>query len=142
MIFTGVRKSMPGEIVSFDSNGRLMRRTYWSLVNVAERAAAAPLDISNAEAIDQLDKLVRDAGAGQRISDVPLGFFLVAGRKSYAAVVLTKAANKRPVPTFSIRFPEFGCNEPKHAAAMTTCLVAIPATSMGRRLQFASGFCG
>ncbi|MGI8526919.1 MAG: asparagine synthetase B family protein, partial [Pseudolabrys sp.] len=70
-IYAGIRKLMPGEIISIDRGGRETRRAYWSLADVAQGTRVAPFDMSDAEAIERLDGLLADAVSGQMISDVP-----------------------------------------------------------------------
>ena len=117
-IFAGVHKLMPGEIVSIDCAGRTSSRTYWSLADIVEQPHAFAHDLSDAEAVLQLNDLLADAVARQMISDVPLGAFLSGGIDSSTIAALMVAAGKGKVRTFSIGFPELGYDESKHAATV------------------------
>lgn len=117
-ILRGVAKLMPGEVVSFDERGEKTQRLYWSMREVAAEGLAKPLDLSDVEAETQLHELLADAVARQMISDVPLGAFLSGGIDSSLVSAMMVAANRGPVRTFSIGFPDFGFDESPHAAAV------------------------
>lgn len=121
-IFRGVSKLMPGQIASFSlaSGGLSQPRlsTYWDLTSVAHAGVAAPLDISDEEAVAQLTALLQDAVARQMMGDVPLGAFLSGGVDSSTVVALMVAAKQGPVRTYSIGFGERGFDESVHAAAV------------------------
>ena len=124
-IFRGVQKLKPGEIVSIDGHGGITRRQYWSLSEVARAGLANPYDGSDNDAELALDKLLSDAVAAQMISDVPLGAFLSGGINLSTVVALMVAAEKGPVRTFSIGFPEFGYDESIYAKAVANYLGTI-----------------
>jgi asparagine synthase (glutamine-hydrolysing) len=124
-IYRGVRKVLPGEIVSFGPEGMVKRRTYWDLNSVAAMGQSAPFGGSDAEAEEQLNALLGDAVAGQMISDVPLGMFLSGGIDSSTVAALMKQAGRGPVRTFSIGFPDFGYDESAHARAVANHLGTV-----------------
>lgn len=117
-IYRNVSKVMPGEIVSIDAEGKVSRRIYWSLRDVAAAGVAAPFKGSDAEAEAELHDLLADAVAGQMMSDVPLGAFLSGGIDSSTVVALMVAAGRGPVRTFSIGFSDVGFDESQHARAV------------------------
>jgi len=117
-IYRGVEKIAPGEIVTIAGDGSISRRRYWSVIDVARRGIANPLNVSDSEAIEQLSSLLEDAVSRQMLSDVPLGAFLSGGIDSSTIVALMVKAGRGNVRTFSIGFPEFGFDESKEAEAV------------------------
>ncbi len=117
-IYRNVEKIAPGEIVTIAAGGKTARRFYWSATDAARRGILSPLDASDDEATAQLSELLLDAVSRQMLSDVPLGAFLSGGIDSSTVAALMVRANRGPVRTFSIGFPEFGFDESKHAAAV------------------------
>lgn len=117
-IYRDLEKVLPGEIVTIGPDGRLARRNYWNLAEVAARGLGDPLDASDDEATDALDALLRDAVSRQMIADVPLGAFLSGGVDSSAIVAMMAATRSEGVRTFSIGFPDLGFDESPHAAAV------------------------
>lgn len=116
-IFTGIRKLIPGTYVAISAShrGTLPKpMAYWSARSVAEEGTRNPVRCE-AEAVEQLDRVLRDAVAGQMISDVPLGAFLSGGIDSSTVVALMQAQSDRPVKTFTIGFHERGYNEATYA---------------------------
>lgn len=117
-IYRGVEKLMPGEHVTVLVTGESASRRYWSIADVAQRGVASPFELSDEEAIEQLSTLLADAVSRQMLADVPLGAFLSGGIDSSAVAGLMVAAERGPVRTFSIGFPEFGFDESQDAAAV------------------------
>ncbi len=85
---------------------------YWS---VADTVASGRMELPDAEAVDELDRLLRDAVALRMEADVPLGAFLSGGVDSSTVVALMQAQSMRPVQTFSIGFHEQSHDEAKFA---------------------------
>ena len=79
---------------------------YWDLRHIARRGAADPLNISDAEALGQLDALLGDAVRRRLVADVPLGGFLSGGVDSSTIVALMQKYSPRPAKTFTIGFQE------------------------------------
>lgn len=117
-IFKNISKVMPGELVSVGPDNQVRRSCYWSLTEIALTGLANPFHGSDEDAEATLHDLLMDAVSGQMISDVPLGGLLSGGIDSSTIVALMVAANRGPVRTFSIGFPEFNFDESKHAAAV------------------------
>jgi len=115
-IYRGVRKLPPGSMLTWEPGGGAVRiERYW---NMREFASTPPRERDPAEAVEELDKLLRDAVGRQMMADVPLGAFLSGGIDSSTVVALMQAQSSRPVRSFSIGFHEAGFNEATHAAAV------------------------
>jgi asparagine synthase (glutamine-hydrolysing) len=118
-IYRGVHKVLPGTVLAFCAGQRepVLDR-YWSWEDEARRGAADPFRGTYAEALDELDALLRDAVRLRLESDVPLGAFLSGGIDSSLIVALMQADAARPVRTFAIGFHERRWNEAPFAAAV------------------------
>ncbi|HEY4642176.1 MAG TPA: asparagine synthase (glutamine-hydrolyzing) [Thermoanaerobaculia bacterium] len=117
-IYEDVWKVRPGMIVTFDADHRRTEREYWSLRDVIERTAADRFRGSDAEAIEELDRVAREAVRLRMIADVPLGVFLSGGIDSSLVTALMQAQSSGPVKTFSIGFREAEYDEAHYAAAV------------------------
>jgi asparagine synthase (glutamine-hydrolysing) len=119
-IYRGIQKLPPGTILTLRSavDEGAAPTPFWSAREVAEAGAADPFTGSEAEAVAELDTLLREAIRLRMIADVPLGAFLSGGIDSSTVVALMQAQSDRPVKTFTIGFHETGYNEAVHAAAV------------------------
>lgn len=122
-IYAGIRKLLPGTyltVTGSDTPGSSLEpRTYWSAL---EAARQPEWNVSEREAADELDRLLRQAIKGQMVADVPLGAFLSGGIDSSTVVALMQAQSTRPVKTFSIGFNEREYDEARHAKAVAAHL--------------------
>ena len=118
-IYQSIYKLLPGHLLTVSLSQRDPRlEQYWSLPQVAERSMASQFAGSDAEAVNELEAILKDAIAKQMLADVPLGAFLSGGVDSSTVVALMQAQSSRPVKTFSIGFNEEGYNEALHAKAV------------------------
>lgn len=115
-IYKGIRKVMPGTIVSVTPDGETTETTYWSATVAANHGRQRRFTGTEEEAAAELDVLLRDAVALRMIADVPLGVFLSGGIDSSLVTALMQAQSSAPVKTFSIGFVEESFNEAVHAA--------------------------
>jgi asparagine synthase (glutamine-hydrolysing) len=113
-IYRNVRKVLPGTVLEFQfREGQGISQSewqYWSL------PLQGPLfSGSYREALDEAERLLKEAVERQLVSDVPLGAFLSGGIDSTAIVALMQEASSRPIRTFSIgsAIPEY--NEAHYA---------------------------
>lgn len=120
-IFSGVNKLQPGHMLTW-AEGRADIEAYWSLRDVAARGLADPFDVGDGEAVDELDRLVRDAVRRRMVADVPVGAFLSGGIDSSTVVAAMQAESVGPVHTYSIGMGEPGYNEAEHAKAIAAHL--------------------
>lgn len=95
---------------------------YWSLGQAAYTGQQHPFSGTEAEAVDHVDRLLRQTVQGQMIADVPLGTFLSGGIDSSTIVALMQAQSTRPVQTFSIGFGDVSHNEAPYAKAVADYL--------------------
>lgn len=117
-IYKGVFKLEPGCLL-FKKQGEAPRvERYWDLRDIACKGQAAPQGISDTEAVDEADRILRDAVKRRMAADVPLGAFLSGGIDSSTVAALMQAQSHTPVKTFSIGFDVNGYDEAPHAAAI------------------------
>ena len=115
-IYKGIRKVMPGTIVSLTVDGEPRETTYWSAAAAADHGFADRFQGTEDEAAAELETLLRDAVRLRMIADVPLGVFLSGGIDSSLVTALMQAQSSVPVKTFSIGFLQENFNEAAHAA--------------------------
>lgn len=119
-IYQGVYKLTPASVLSISPKNQAVVQpvSYWSVSSVAKSGIDAPFQESDAEAIAQLDHLLRKSVKLRMIADVPLGAFLSGGIDSSTVVALMQAQSSQPVKTFSIGFYEDSYNEAAYAKAV------------------------
>jgi asparagine synthase (glutamine-hydrolysing) len=118
-IYQGIHKLMPGQILSLGvaqgAGFNYRTHSYWSMTEVAERGVADTFTGSPAEAVEELDGLLREAVGLRMLADVPVGAFLSGGIDSSTVVALMQQLSNRPVRTFSIGFQSEDYNEANNA---------------------------
>jgi asparagine synthase (glutamine-hydrolysing) len=90
-------------------------RRYWSAQEAAEKGVAEPFVGGEAQALEQLEALLRDAVRLRMLADVPLGVLFSGGIDSSLIVALMQAQGARAVKTFSLGFSDLGYNEAPQA---------------------------
>ena len=139
-IWTGIRKLPSAAFVTFGADAEPgsmpVPVQYWSL---REQVVAGQGEriTDEAEAIDELQRLLSIAVKRQCLSDVPLGAFLSGGIDSSTIVALMQAQATQPVRTFAIGFREEGFDEAqdarevaRHLGTSHTELYVDPKTAM------------
>lgn len=124
-IYQGIYKLYPGTVLRIDrklaeaeaeiSELTSRSKTFWSIQHAAEAGAANLIDLPDAEAVSELDRLLRDSVALRMEADVPLGAFLSGGIDSSTVVALMQSQTMRPVKTFSVGFHERAFDEAPQA---------------------------
>ncbi len=113
-IWQNVQKLSPASFVTFTAGARAGSLpepvAYWSLRDHVVAGQGARI-VDEAEAIDELQRLLSIAVKRQCLSDVPLGAFLSGGIDSSTIVALMQAQAAQPVKTFTIGFAEGAFNE-------------------------------
>lgn len=92
--------------------------TYWSARQVAINGMRNRRELTDEEAVDRLDGLLRDAVRMRMISDVPLGSFLSGGIDSSIVTALMQAQSPQRIRTFSMGISERGFDEAPQALAV------------------------
>lgn len=126
-IYAGIQKLEPGCLLTLRPGDLAARRLpaptpYWSVNAAAERGQAHPFRGSEAEAADELERLLDDAVGLRMIADVPLGAFLSGGVDSSTVAALMQRRSTQKVRTFTIGFTEAAYDE------------SAPAREVARRL--------
>ena len=122
-IYEGIQKLPPGCLLTLSNvASQPDLRTWWSIAEVVEHGVSMPFIGSKDEAVNKVEKLLRNSVSQQMISDVPIGAFLSGGIDSSCIVALMQAQSSRPVKTFSIGFNEESYNEAVHAKAVASHL--------------------
>lgn len=131
-IYKNIYKLIPGSSLCIDSKmarspiraNALAARcvAYWSARDIAERGEKDLLHLTDAEAVDRLDLLLRESVASQMTADVPIGAFLSGGVDSSTVAAIMQATSHRPIKTFSIGFREAGFDEAPFALGVSNYL--------------------
>ena len=114
-IYEGIHKLRPGHILSLSAGAEAETRSYWSAVEVARQGVANPVQLSEEEAVAELEKKISESVRLRMVADVPLGAFLSGGIDSSTVVALMQIQSTRPVKTFSVGFHESDYDEARHA---------------------------
>lgn len=93
-------------------------RRYWSAREVVERGAAQKHELSEGDACERLEVLLRDAMRMRMLADVPVGAFFSGGVDSSLVVALMQAEGGRAVRTFTVSYDDDACDEGDYAAAV------------------------
>jgi asparagine synthase (glutamine-hydrolysing) len=125
-IYRGVRKLMPGQVVTVGSDARPGRplgvRNYWSARGAVEEARRRPLDAPPGVLADRLESVLSDSVAARMVADVPVGAFLSGGVDSSMVVALMQQHSHRPVRTYTVGFADRAFDESAEAAAVAAHL--------------------
>ena len=97
--------------MTFDQRLQAHERVYWSATDKAEIGHHDRFSGSEAEAVERLDSLLRDAVRLRTVSDVPLGVLLSGGIDSSTVLALLQQESPRTIRSFSIGFPDSGLDE-------------------------------
>ena len=106
--FKQIRKLEPAHWLRW-KDGKIETKRYWS-PNFSNK-----IKISEAEAIEETTRIIRESTKMRMISEVPLGAFLSGGVDSSTIVALMAQESEKPVKTFSIGFEEQDFSELKYA---------------------------
>ncbi len=125
-VFQGVRKLLPGHLVTVTSSeipGHLPKqRCYWSASDAVALAHRNPLAAPDAEMVDRLEDTLSRAIATRMLAGVPVGAFLSGGIDSSTVVALMQRHSTQAVRTFTVGFEHRAFDESVEAAAVAAHL--------------------
>lgn len=107
-IVRGVRKLEPGHFLLV-RDGRIIRDAAWWTIDLGEQ------EMTENDAIAQLDDALAKATERRLIADVPIGVFLSGGIDSSAVAWYAQRASTTRIKTFSIGFAERSYDESAQA---------------------------
>jgi asparagine synthase (glutamine-hydrolysing) len=116
-MYAGIRKLLPGHILTLDERGQLETLPYWDLeVTVGDGNRSREYYVS------RYRELLEECVSSHLMSDVPLGVFLSGGLDSSAVAALTTKIRKEPIETFSVGYGEEAYNELPYARTIAAHL--------------------
>ncbi len=118
-IYSGIYKLLPGTVLTlknFNPGFLPEPRAYWSARLSAEDGIKNRFKGAKADALRELDPLLKDAIKMRLESDAPLGIFLSGGIDSSLVTALVQTQSLHPVKTFTVGFREEAYNEAQKAA--------------------------
>jgi asparagine synthase (glutamine-hydrolysing) len=121
-IYRDIWKLEPGCLLTVQCGSAPRVERYWDVVGVSAEAKRKPFRGSVTEAVDELERLLKDAVGRAVVSDVPLGAFLSGGLDSSTVVAMMQAQSARSVKTFTVGFNEAAYDEAGDAKRVATCL--------------------
>ena len=107
-IYRAIRKLQPAHYAVFDRHA-FQERRYWQL------QFEPKLDLSQDEALEQFDPLLREAVQLRLIADVPVGALLSGGVDSSVVVALMSRLKPEAVRTFNVGFQDPKLDESRFA---------------------------
>ena len=127
--FRGVRKLLPGRLLSWSSGSGVTQRRWWRLPDPVE-----PADSTVEKQAVQVRARLEDAVRSHLMSDVPLGLFLSGGLDSTGLAALMARMTSEPIQTFAVGFDDKDANELSYAR-----LAAKSAGSLHREIVLGAG---
>jgi len=112
-IFNHTHKLQAGHVLTLNTqNSTFNIEKYWDVIDCYNQPK---LTISEQEAMDETERLLKSACEYRMVADVPVGMFLSGGYDSSAVTALLQSDRTETLKTFSIGFNEEKFNEAHHA---------------------------
>ena len=128
-IYEGISKLEPGCLLTLSASrldnaifgdqlgGVQEIKQWWSLAQTVMDGEKSPMS-NESEAVDALEKQLKESIRLQSSADVPLGAFLSGGVDSSTVVAMMQNQSNSPIKTFTIGFEEAGFDESPYACAV------------------------
>jgi asparagine synthase (glutamine-hydrolysing) len=118
-IIERAHKVPPGMILHFDGpRATAARDSFWNAAEVATKGMSEPFEGDDEDAVDEVERLIRQSVALRMRSDVPFGAFLSGGIDSSAVVAMMQEVASQPINTFCVGNTVPGYDEAGHAEAV------------------------
>ena len=118
-IYSNFFRLKPGSILTLDIQSLdSLHHHYWDLHEVAKRGFKNRLSLSDDDAVDHFEQLLKNSVSLQMMADVPVGAFLSGGVDSSLIVAMMQSQASRPVKSFTIGFEDDVHNEAPFARAV------------------------
>ena len=112
-IFQHTTKLQAGHCLIIDLQAKqIEEEKYWDVIDFYNKPK---LDLSDKEAIDETEKLLKSAFEYRMVSDVPVGIFLSGGYDSSIVTAILQSQRIDKLNTFTIGFHEKGFDEAPYA---------------------------
>ncbi len=112
-IFKNCYKLRAGHYVEIDLKSQNFKEIkYWDVVDFYNKPK---LDISQNEAIERTEELLKSSFEYRMVSDVPVGVFLSGGYDSSVVTAILQSGRSEKLNTFTIGFKEKGFDEAPYA---------------------------
>lgn len=117
-IFKWVKKVPPGHILTRSMSAKIQLTAYWEARNYLK----VNRSISEQEAIEEAEYLLKESCRLRMIADVPVGIFLSGGTDSSLVTALLQSESSTPLHTFTVAFEDKKYNEGEHAQLIASHL--------------------
>lgn len=108
-IFKKVNKLMPGHFLKLSIDKRSFAETkYWDVIDFYNKPR---LNISEQDAIDEVEKLMISSYEYRMVADVPVGLFLSGGYDSSSVAAVLQSRRTEKIKSFTIGYKEAAFNE-------------------------------
>lgn len=111
-VYKGMRKLDAGSILEIaEPFEKIRTRKYWDIMKAARHGLSHRFSGTQADAADELERLLKRSVKRQVAADVPVGAFLSGGIDSTTVAAVMQSLSEQKIKTFSIGFEENDYNE-------------------------------
>ena len=119
-IFKDTHKLRAGHYLEINlENKKIKENKYWDVIDFYNKPK---LNVTEEEAIEHIEELLKSSFAYRMVSDVPVGVFLSGGYDSSIVTAILQRNRKEKIKTFTIGFHEKGFDEAPYAKKVAEIL--------------------